>query len=112
MRTWLHEPVRHPALLEGPLQVSVQQVAALLARVEEGGEDEPEQAREAQGAIVRSLTLTPAPEGYRATLAFQNSAAPLVNQGGRFDVQSCGGVPWSKADLLTFASDLSCGKGI
>lgn len=63
-------------------------------------------SRRARPRAPSSLTLTPAPEGYRATLAFQNSAAPLVNQGGRFDVQSCEGMRWSKADLLTFASNL------
>lgn len=72
-------------------QVSVRQMLAVLAHVEEAARRSPAKAQEALAGIVRSVTLTPTAESWRAALAFNGTAPLVLVQGGRFDGVGCGG---------------------
>jgi len=59
--------------------------------------------------IVRGHRL--AVEHVLGTLAMRTRPQVGMPEGTVVQLVGCGGVPWSKADLLTFAPALSCGRG-
>lgn len=80
-----------PTAAQVQRQVSVRQMLAAMEHIAEAAEASPAKAREALSAIVRTVTLTPTPEGWRAALAFNGTAPLVLVQGGRLDTGGCGG---------------------
>lgn len=78
---------RRPA---APPELSLDQVLAIVKRIDSIADAEPARAREALAALIEPATLTPGPEGYAIALTLKNEAAAIA--GGRSMLeQSCGG---------------------